>query len=146
MYMAEYHALSEEQRRIVDFLLAEQFPGVEALREQARLATTREIPGGYLVELCVDRSAPAAPTSPVVPVEAHYFSRDESQRLGIGVAPLIVVSLALDTQGYMQLLETEFAIPREMLSRLPDIWNSSAAYAYGICWTMNRTTDCSYAG
>jgi hypothetical protein len=117
-----FHPLTPLQREILAFLLAEEFAGVDALREQLAVALSKERPDWDDFDLSIPVPARPAPSHPGVPVEAHYYNREEALRVGYpGDSPIIEVWLALDAAGYMAAVEFIYNVPKSMLARIPHI-------------------------
>jgi hypothetical protein len=76
--------LSARERSLLDFLLAEDFPGAEALRMQAQTVRVKGLweglPSVVLLEVA-DGSAPRANVLHTVPVEAKVRDVDPPQEL-----------------------------------------------------------------
>jgi hypothetical protein len=102
--------LTSEEQRVLDFLLACDFPGAPELREQAKVATVtgRCACGCPTIDLTVDRSkAPRASIEPRVPVEA-------TMKDGSGFVLLFV------DDGWLQALEIAW-VTDERLEAFPPI-------------------------
>jgi hypothetical protein len=72
--------LSKREKDALDFLLASDFPGVEALREQAEVASVvgRCPCGCATIELAID-AAQASPASSHEPIPVEARTRDKSE-------------------------------------------------------------------
>ena len=104
-------ALSERERALLDLLLAEAFPGVEALRVQAQSVRVRGLweglPAVVLLEVC-DPAAPRAEVVHPVPVETHVRGTEPPQELLLFVWDGVLDSI-------------ELLNPAEGLRELPDV-------------------------
>src|SRR5579862_4819294 len=92
--------LSAREQELLDLLLAEEFPGVEALRLQARSLHVRGLHEGLptvvLLEVA-DPNAPRAQVAQIIPVEARVRGAEPPQELLLFVKEGLLESLELVT-------------------------------------------------